>query len=163
MGPVTSSAGSWPQVSAVKAPVTAFTATVTATESGQRVRNPRRRRPPEQRLSRGRASGTKAEHHLVDSALPDVTRFALLWPIDMLSNVNLVSQSPFWGHILEFWPSRTVLPSPSPGIPLHPRARHYRRYLEVVLLAMLRVYLLPSAHISCRLLPGKIAGSDAAR
>ncbi len=46
-----SSAGSRPQVTAVTAPVTAFTAPVTATESGQRVQNPRRRRPPEQRLS----------------------------------------------------------------------------------------------------------------
>jgi hypothetical protein len=29
----------------------------------------------------------------------------------------------------------------------HPRAQHYRRYLEVVLLAMLRVYLLPTPHV----------------
>jgi hypothetical protein len=103
--PVTSSAGSRPQVTAVTAPVTAFTAPVTATtvtESGQRVRNPRRRRPPEQRLSPGRAGGTKAEHHhLVDSALPDVARFAMLRRIYMLYRMciscpNLPSRDTFW-------------------------------------------------------------------
>jgi hypothetical protein len=35
----------------------------------------------------------------------------------------------------------------TPGHPSHPRARHYRRYLEVVLLAMLRVYLLPTPRV----------------
>jgi hypothetical protein len=95
-----------------------------------------------------RAGGwDKAEHHLVDAALPDVARFAMLRPIYMLSHVNLTSQSPVWGHILEFWPSLTVFPNPSPGLPSHPPARHYRRYLEVVLLAMLRVNLLPTPRV----------------
>ena len=40
-----------------------------------------------------------------------------------------------------------MFPSPSPGLPSHPRARHYRRYLEVVLLAMLRVYLLSTPRV----------------
>ena len=40
-----------------------------------------------------------------------------------------------------------MFPSPFPGLPSHPRARHYRRYLEVVLLAMLRVYLLPTPRV----------------
>jgi hypothetical protein len=85
--PVMSSAGSRPQVTATTAPFTAFTAPVTATtetECGQRVRNPRRRRPPEQRLSPGRAGGTKAEHHLVDSALLDVVKSVMIRTIYML-------------------------------------------------------------------------------
>ena len=40
-----------------------------------------------------------------------------------------------------------MFPSPSPGLLSHPRARHYRRYLEVVLLAMLRVYLLSTPRV----------------
>ncbi len=64
--PDTAGAGSRPLVTAVTAPVTAqpttFTAQVaanTVTGSDQRARNPRRRLPPEQRLSPGRAGGTK--------------------------------------------------------------------------------------------------------
>jgi hypothetical protein len=71
------------------------------TESGQRVQNPRRRRPPKQRLSPGRAGGTKTEHHIVDSALPDVARFAMLRRIFMqyqmcISCPNLPSRDTFW-------------------------------------------------------------------
>ncbi len=40
-----------------------------------------------------------------------------------------------------------MFPSPSRSIPSHPRVRHYRRYLEVVLLAMLRFYLLPTPRV----------------
>jgi hypothetical protein len=124
------------------------------TESGQRVRNPRKRWPPEQpRLSPGRAGGTKAEHRLVDSALPDVARFALLRPrYILLSDVNLVSQSPVQGHVLEFWPSRTVFSSPCPGIPLHPRARNYRRLKSCCLRC--------SASTCCPHLVSAVTGED---
>jgi hypothetical protein len=33
----------------------------------------------------------------------------MLRPIYMLSDVNLTSQSPVWGHILEFWPSHCIV------------------------------------------------------
>jgi hypothetical protein len=65
-----------PQVTAVTAPVTAFTAPVTATtvtEGGQWVRIPRRRRPPPgQLLSPGRAEGQKAVHLVGRCSKPPV-------------------------------------------------------------------------------------------
>ncbi len=83
----------------------------------------------------------------------------MLRPVYML--YQFVSQSPVQGHILEFWSSRSVFPSPSPGLLSHPRSRHYRRNLEVVLLAIAPRQL--AAHTSCRPLPGTMTGSDAAR
>jgi hypothetical protein len=111
-------------------------------------RNPRRRpsRPLKQRLSPGRAGGTKAELHLVDSALPDVARFSMLRSIYMQSHVPI---SRLWTHsrILVNMVQPDSVSVPSPGRLSHPRARHYRRYLEVVLLAMLRDYLLPTPRV----------------
>jgi hypothetical protein len=46
--------------------------------------------------------------------------------------------------IYMLYPSRTAFPSPFLGRLSHPRARHYRRYLEVVLLAILRVDMQPT-------------------
>jgi hypothetical protein len=68
-----------------------------------------------------------------------------------------VSQSPGQGHILEFWPSRSSFPSPSPGrLPL-PRARHYRRYLEGVLLDH-RFGCGPVTHLVCSCRSPGLAG-----
>jgi hypothetical protein len=50
-------------------------------------------------------------------------------------------------------PSRTVFPSPSPGFPSHPRARLYRRYLEVVRLRC-------SASTCCPHLVSTVTGVD---
>ena len=61
--PATRSRRARPQITAVTAPITTFAALITAipvTWSGQRARGPRRRRPPRQRLSPGRAGGTKS-------------------------------------------------------------------------------------------------------
>jgi hypothetical protein len=66
--PVTAGEGSRPLVTAVTLPVTA----ITATESGQRARFPRRRRPPGQRLSPGRASGTKSTGEAILTARADL-------------------------------------------------------------------------------------------
>jgi hypothetical protein len=138
--PVTSSAGSRPQVTAVTAPVTAFTAPVNHGDRERPAGPESTAASAAGALSPGRAGGTKAEHHLVDSALPDVARFAMLRPIYMLSDVNLTPNLPS-GDI--FWfsgPAGRCFRVPFRG-PSHRRARHYRRHLDVVLLAMLCVNL----------------------
>jgi hypothetical protein len=60
-----------------------------------------------------------------------------------ISRPNLPSRDTFWNS----GPAGQCFRVGSPGLPSHPRARRYRRYLEVVLLAMLRVYLLPTPRV----------------